>query len=148
MYNPVEVGDPDEPVEIRNLSKSKLYSLLEDELLLPSKESRGVTRAYLVQVYRRTVFTVNRRDIMHFEARLSLAEKRKNAFYCVSLLTEKLDILLPMLGLLPLGFPQNVSPEEDWFSRVLRYVDPFNLLEAFQRRVEGAAPPPIFLSRV
>ena len=70
----------DEPVELRELSKSKIYSQLASQWFLPQKESRGVTRAYLVQVHRGDVFRVQRQVILDYECRLTAAEIKKSSF--------------------------------------------------------------------
>jgi hypothetical protein len=147
MFNPVERMNPNEPPEIREWSKTKLHAHLSEQFCLPSRESRGVTRTYLVLVYQNQAFRITRQELLQFESTLTPAENRKTPFYCVSLLYERLNLLLPMLGLLPFAFPENCLPEEDWFSRILRWADRFNVLEAFQRRINGAPPPHIFAAR-
>ena len=134
----------DEPIELRELSKAKIYTQLAANWFLPQKESRGVTRAYLVQVYRDQVFRVQRQVILEYESRLVPAESKKSSFYSVALLYDRMETYLHEMGQKPLGFSLTTLPEEDWFSRVLRYVDPYNVLEGFQARVNGAPVPPVF----
>lgn len=134
----------DEPLEIRELSKGKIYTQLAAQWFLPQKESRGVTRAYLVQVHRGQVFRVQRQAILEYECRLLPAELRKSAFYSVALLYDRLEAHLVELGYQPLGFSLTTLPEEEWFSRVLRYVDSHNVLEGFQGRVHGSPVPQVF----
>ena len=147
MINPVERADPDEPQETRELSKSKMYQILAEQYLLPDKDSKGVSRSYLVKVWRNMVYRVPRKAILEFESRLALDETRKQPFYTLSLLSERFDRFLLSLGMRPLGFGEFTCPEENWYSRVLRYVDDFNCLEAFQKRVAGASRPPVFAGR-
>ena len=134
----------DEPVELRELSKSKIYSQLASQWFLPQKESRGVTRAYLVQVHRGDVFRVQRQVILEYECRLTAAETRKSSFYSVALLYDRLEAYLVEMQQRQLGFSLTNLPEEDWFSRILRYVDPHNVLEGFAQRVSGSPTPPVF----
>lgn len=134
----------DEPMELRELSKSKIYSQLSGQWFLPQKDSRGVTRAYLVQVYRGQVFRVQRQVILEYESRLTALETRKSAFYSVALLYDRLEAYLQEMQQRPLGFSLTNLPEEEWFSRILRYVDPRNVLEGFSSRVAGAPVPPVF----
>ena len=136
--------NPDEPVELRELSKSKIYAQLASQWFLPQKDSRGVTRAYLVQVHRGDVFRVQRQVILEYESRLTAAENRKSTFYSVALLYDRLEAYLAEMQQRPLGFSLTNLPEEDWFSRILRYVDPYNVLEGFTIRVNGSPSPPVF----
>ena len=148
MLNEVDVGNANEPAEIRGLSKCKLYKLLSNTYMLPCKESRGVTREYLVEVYRNTVFRVNRNEIQQFEANLMLDEQLKNSFFNLGVVMDRLALLMNILHFLPLGFNDHVKPDEAWISRVARFVDPFNILRVFRRRVRNAARPAITAARV
>src|SRR3990167_4013434 len=134
----------DEPLEIRELSKGKIYTQFAAQWFLPQKESRGVTRAYLVQVHRGEVFRVQRQVILEYECRLTAAETRKSSFYSVALLYDRLEAYLLEMQQRQLGFSPTNLPEEDWFSRILRYVDPHNVLEGFAQRVSGSPTPPVF----
>lgn len=148
MLNPTNgLGDINEPPELRDTSKSKIYSNLAAQYLLPQKDSRGVTRAYLVQVYRGQVFRVQRQTILQYESGLTAEEQRKSAFYSVALLYERLEAYLREMDQAPLGFSLVVLPEEEWFTRLLRYVDPHNVLEGFLTRVTGSPKPPVFSAR-
>lgn len=145
MYNQATQGDQNqEPFAIRDWSKSKLYNSLAGEYFLPHKDSRGVTRAYLVDVYQQRVFRVHRQTVLEFESRLVAAETRKSSFYSVALLYDRLEAYLRDMNQQPLGFNLLALPEEEWFSRLLRYVDPHNVLEGFLTKVNGAPRPPVF----
>lgn len=45
-------GADDEPPETKDLTKKKLHERLSIDWFLPPNEARGVTRIYLVQVFR------------------------------------------------------------------------------------------------
>lgn len=148
MINPVDIQNLNEPFEIREWSKSKLYTHISETFFVASRDSRGMNRSQLVRIYTAQVYRVTRQDMLQFEANLQPAETRKSTFYCVSLLYERLQTLMELMNLPPLGYPEGTVPEEEWFTRILRYIDRYNLLEGFQRRLQGAEPPRLFLSRV
>lgn len=148
MINPVEVeGNLDEPLAIRGVSKTKLYRDLSDTFYLPKKDSRGITRSYLVRVYSNQVYRLERHLLLQFEAGLSVQESKKSAFYSVNLLAHRLERLLHQLHEQPLGFGDGVTPEEEWFTRVLRYVDRTNILGGFRVPVRDNPVPNIFCAR-
>ena len=117
MFNEVEHVDEDRPAELRGLSKNQLYKLLNNEYLLPCKESRGVTSVWLVGVYRNQFFRVRRQDIQVFEATLSLEEAAKNSFFNLGAVMDRLRLLMPVLHLNPLGFADHVNPDEPWLNK-------------------------------
>jgi hypothetical protein len=149
MINPPipQAANPDEPMAIRQWTKTKLYEHLNDTYLLPAKESRGVTRSYLVGVYTDRVYRVERSTMLQFESRITLAEQKKSVFYNVSLLVERLDRLLDQLGQNQLGFPEGSIPEEQWFTRVLRFADQNNILGGFRLPIRDAPVPELFSAR-
>lgn len=139
-----QAGNPDEPIEIRDWTKSKLFTHLNDTFLLPDKDSRGVTRSYLVGVYTQENFRVERSVILQFESGISLAEQKKAVFYNVGLLVERLDRFLQQLQMPRLGFGTSVCPEEKWFTRILRYIDRTNVLGGFRMAIQHAPVPDAF----
>lgn len=148
MLNPRPAPEnPQEPAQIREWSKSKLYSELSETYLLPSKESRGVTRSYLVRVFTNQVYRVERVAILQFETHLTVHELKKAVFFNVNLLVDRLERLMAQLNLPALGFGDGTAPEEDWFRRILRYVDPTNILQGFKLPVHGYQTPHIFPGR-
>lgn len=149
MINPAlpQGGNQDEPIEIREWTKTQLFNRLTETYLLPSKESRGITRTYLVAVYEGRVFRIERSVLLQFESHLTMAEQRKSVFYNVGLLVERLERLLRLENQRPLGFTVGTSPEEVWFTRIVRYLDPTNILGAFRIAVQGAPVPDIFAAR-
>lgn len=140
--NPVDagVGDQNEPAEIREHTKGKLYKLLTETYTLPSKDSRAINRAYLVRVYLNTVFRIERVQLLEYEAHLHLDEQARNSYQNLLVLFQKADVLLVQRNLTVLGFRDGSLPDEEWAFRVLRFIDPSNILSAFKRGVRGAIP--------
>lgn len=126
----------DEPEELRNLTKSKIYSNLSNTYLLPSKESRVITRSYLVSVFTGAVFRVTRTDMLQFESGINLTEQLKASFFSLPLMVEKCGMLLEQRGMPPLGYGPNL-PGEGYFTRVLRFVDPWNLAGGFCKAIRN-----------
>ena len=137
MLNQYDRGADNEPAEIRQLTKSQLYKLLAAEWILPNKDSRGVTREYLAGVYQNQLFRVGRLELQQFEARLLFEDLARNSFFNMSVVLERLIALMTQLGLPPLGFNENVNPDETWVCRIARYIDQWNILRIFRRRVPG-----------
>lgn len=148
MLNPVENVDPNEPAELRMLSKAQIYKMLSSEWALPAKESRGVSRAYLVNVYRAQVYRVDRIALQTFEARLVPGDMIRSTFFSMSVSFERLASLMQILGQPQLGFTPTNLPDEAWFLRIARYVDQFNILRIFRSRLPQAARPPILPARM
>jgi len=78
---------------------------------------------------------------------LTVEEKIKSPFFHIGVLKMKADALLRLTGQRQFGFNQSLSPEDKWFTRVLRKIDPFNILKAFKIRVHNLAPPNILPAR-
>lgn len=143
MLNRVEELRNEEPEQLRELSKSKIFELLGRTYFLPDKDSRCITRAYLVAVHTGAVYRVERTQLLNFEVDLTFQEKVKSSFFHMGILRQRADILLQQLGLLPFGFPNNTNADEGWFVRVLRMIDPYNILGAFKTRINDARLPRI-----
>ena len=141
MLNQVEEGRNEEPEQLRSLSKSKIYELLNRNYFLPDKDSRCITRSYLVAVFNNTVYRVEREALLNFEVGLRFEEKVKSSFFHIGILRQRADTLLHQLGFLPFGFPNNTNADESWFVRVLRMIDPYNVLGAFKTRVNQSILP-------
>lgn len=149
MINPEETEDrQNEPAEVRELSKAQLYSRVSQAYCIPDRACRATSRAYLVSVFTGTVFRVDRFNLLQFEARLQLDELVKNGSYNVTILIERLSLLLTQLGNLPLGFKVGAFPDEAWLMRVVRFVDPSNILGVFTKAVRNSTPPAIPATRV
>lgn len=132
-----------EPELFRPLTKHAIYKLLSNEFLLPAKDSRAVTRGYLSAVYRNEVFRVNRVDILTFEARLTTEDLVRTSFSCLLTSIDRLSRLLELQNHRGLGFRGSSLPDECWLYRIARFVDAYNLLGLFRRRIPNAPRPDI-----
>jgi hypothetical protein len=142
MLNPIDRAERlNEPAELRSLSKSKIYELISREYLIPHKEARCSTRQYLISVHLGNVYRVAREQILNFEVGLSLEEKVKASFFHMGILRNKVDLLLTQMQLQTFGFPDGTQADEDWFTRVIRFIDQHNLLGAFKIRIRNSQIP-------
>lgn len=123
-----------EPIEIRNQTKTQLYDLLKSKYILPDRESRGVSRQYLVAVYEGLVMRVERGVLLSFEANLDLSHLVKAGPVSISTVLRKLDTLQYQISARPLGFPDSGLPDEEWLWRIARYLDTNNILGLFRKK--------------
>ena len=100
-----------EPPETRSLEKKALFDMLNVLYFLPPYGGRAVTRDYLLQVYRGTVFRVNNATLRHFEADLTPPLTKRNGDPNNGLLVKKLNILLESRGDASLGFSHYEPPD-------------------------------------
>ena len=122
--------------ETKDLSKTKIYNRLDDLYLLPPILSKGVNRAWLVEVWNDRVFRVSLRDWKQFEAGLSNKPYKKNSHTNLLHMVGRLNALLRAKGHHELGFPAFVVPDEKWLDKIARFVDRANLLEYFKDTIE------------
>ena len=134
----VELANPDEPEEIRMLTKSHIYDQLSNRLFLPDKHSKGVNRRYIVGVYTNEYFNVEEVVLKRFEIDLTPGHLKKAPFVSLPDLYTKVNQMLRELNRLPLGFPPGAIPEEKWLIRVTRYLDPHNVTGAFLQAIPNA----------
>ena len=126
-----EQANANEPEEIRGLTKTKLYDLLLETCMLPSNDSKGVTRTYLVSVFNNQVLRLRNVDILRFEAELPASACKKTVFVNLNDVAHRLNVILDQLNERPLGFPAHLAPEEKWLMRVVRFAGQFNVLGIF-----------------
>lgn len=132
-------GADDEPPETKDLTKKKLHERLSIDWFLPPNEARGVTRIYLVQVFRGQVFRVPLLEMQHFMADLH-KDHMKKAPYINSLDAKiKVQALLRERNMPPLGYPDSVVPEEDWLFQVARKLDQNNSTAIFLKAIPNPA---------
>lgn len=130
-----------EQPETINLDKKELFDLLAHKYFLPPYQSRGVTRDYLLGVYRGEYFRVGLVELKHFEVDLTAAMIKRVGVLNNALLVKKLNLLQESRGQPQLGFdifepPDQVGfREQGWLYRVARFVDKSNLLEFFEEAV-------------
>lgn len=136
-----EKGHPHEDPETRNLDKKELYTMLLHRFYLPPMQGKGVTREYLVKVFRNQVFRVPLLELKHFEVELTTNQTTRIGLANNSLLVRKINALLRSRGQPELGFDEFEAPDEvntsdqTWLYRVARYIDQSNLLEFFESPV-------------
>lgn len=139
-------GHPNEDPETRELDKKKLYNVLAVRHFLPPFSTKGITREYLVKVYRSEVYTIPLLDLKHFEVELTLEMNKRVGIPNNSLLVRKIDGLLRSRRLPPLGFDAYEPPDEvvhahqNWLYRVARFVDSHNMLQFFESPVQQGDP--------
>ena len=124
-----------EPPETRELRKPKLYKMLEEQWLLPPRDSKGVCRTYLVSVHRGQVFRVGLREYKHFEANLNPDHTKKNGYTNLVHVISRLNELLASRNQNQLGFPLFTIPDEKWLIKIARFIDQANVLEFFRAPV-------------
>ena len=122
----------DETPETKDLSKQKLYDMVELDWYLPPCSSKGITREYLLQVRNGEVFRVNHEDMKKFEFSINKTHMKKIGEVNNALLVRKLNMLLKSRGALELGYTEYNLPEQNWLYKVARYIDQTNLLEFFE----------------
>lgn len=142
MFNDFEDENPNNIPDIfRGLTKTKIFEIVNRDWVLPSKYSRCTSKQYLYNVHAGTVFRVSKEILLNFEANLTVEETLKSAFYNIGFLLRKLELLQAQLGRPILGFQGAIQPDDEWFSRILRYLDQYNILGGFKQRVRNAQPP-------
>ena len=129
------VAEQREGEDTRHLSKQRFYNMLSENYFLPSIDSKGVCRQYLLRVHRNEVFRVTNREYKTFEVNVNPGHFKKNGLSCLGHLVTRLNRLPVSRNERPLGFPEHVIPEESWLIKVARKIDQHNLLEFFQREV-------------
>ena len=66
----------------------------------------------------------------------------------LSIIVERLNMLLQQIALPQLGFAEGIYPEESWVMRVVRYIDRVNLLGCYVRGIRNVVEPNIPAMRV
>ena len=131
-----DTARPDEGLDTKNLDKRDFYAMLNINFLLPSMTSKGVTRDYLLGVHRNQLYRVPNLEIKTFELHLRPSQLRRVGIQNNAYLVRKLEFLLQEKNLNPLGFTQYDPPEQSWLVRIVRFIDPENLLEYFAESVK------------
>ena len=141
-------NNEDEPLELRDKSKNQIYAMLAETHFLPSVDSKGVNRAYLLGVYRGDHFRVNKIDVKRFELDLTPVQQKRVSLVNLAYMYRKLNALLLERQEPQLGFPDHAIPEESWLCRVARYTDRKNVLEFFMQSIEQVQPAQCFSENV
>lgn len=130
-----EKAKPDEGPETRHLEKKELYECLAHINYLVPYNSKGLTREYLVGVFKEKFLRVPLIELKQFEVSLTPKMTRRVGMVNNSLLVRKLQKLLAEKNLPELGFSEVDPPDQTWLYRVLRFLDPTNLTEFFEEPV-------------
>lgn len=125
-----------EDEKTRYLSKSQLYHLVAAKYFVPPMNSRGMTRDYLLKVWRNQVYSVEQQAMKAFEFGLKPEQVMKIGIPNSSYLVRKLNHLLQERGSLPLGFSELEVPDQKWLHRIARQIDKYNLTEFYQEAVD------------
>jgi hypothetical protein len=141
-------GNPDEPAEIRDLTKKALHERLTEQYFLPPNNSRGVTRVYLVGVYRNQHYRIGLFDMQRFMAELTPQHMRKAPHINSNDVKAKVQVLLREHGMPVLGYPDGVIPEEGWLLQVARMLDQTNSTAIFTEAIPNPAEPDILTTRM
>lgn len=149
MFNDFEDGNvANIPEALRSMNRHKTHLAVDREWPIGSKDARCNTKEFMYNVWNGTVYMIAREELLRFEAGLTPDEWQKASFFNISFLARKLNDLLVQRGMPPLGYPPGTQPDEEHFTRILRYTDRFNVLGGFKRRVTNAIPPVCFAGRV
>ena len=87
-------NNEDEPLELRDKSKIQIYVMLAQTHFLPSVDSKGVNRAYLLGVYRRDHFRFNKIDVKRSELDLTPVQQKRVSLVNLAYMYRKLNALL------------------------------------------------------
>lgn len=129
-----------EGLDTANLQKNELYDLVAATYMLPPYASKGVTREYLLKVYRNEAFRIPTRQYKEFEINLTKDQLKKVGITNNALLVKKLNMLLASKHLNTLGFADNEIPEQTWLYKIARFIDQTNILEFFEHPVQAEIP--------
>ena len=114
--------------------------MLNKTYCLPPFASRGITRDYLLKVHRGQVFRAKSLDLRHFEVELTPEMNKRVGLLNNCFLVRKVNVLQRSRGEPDLGFDEYDPPEEAWLYRIVRYLDPTNILEFFEAPVQHEPP--------
>lgn len=126
-----------EPEETRNLNNDQLIKYVGLGKELPDKGAGCSVRQYYIRIHNNTAYSVQRLELLTFEANLSPGELEISPFFNIPVLSGRLDRLLRHKNKPPLNFPPGKYADLSWTRRILRFEDPWNLLSAFKRAVRG-----------
>lgn len=117
------LGDPNEPEEVRHLTKKLMHARLAEDWYLPDKNCRGVTRQYLVGVFRGNIFRINFYEMQRFLADLHKDQLKRVPYMNSADIKAKVEVQLQEQNFPPLGYAANIIPEEEWLVNVARWLD-------------------------
>ena len=141
-------GGPEEPAEIRNLTKKALHARLSEEYFLPANNARGVTRTYLVGVYTNRHYRIGLFDMQRFMAELTPQHMKKAPYINSNDVKAKVQVLLREHQMPELGYPNGVIPDEMWLLQMARMLDQTNSTSIFTMAIPNAEVPDILTHRM
>jgi len=142
-FEDVPVSDrthPNESSETKSLDKRAFYNLLTKTYCLPPFASRGISRDYLFRVHKGEFLRVKTNDLRHFEVELTPEMNKRVGLQNNYFLVRKFKVYLQIHKCPELGFDEYDPPEEAWLYRIIRYVDPTNMMELFEAAVRAEPP--------
>ena len=131
-FGPDQGTRVDEPLELRELSKPKIYDLLAEKYFLPQKESRAITRDYLLKVYSGKCLRIGLKEMGLFKAKITPKLMKRLKYLTGADATLKLNSLLRERGELELGFTTESMPDNTWLFHTARYLDPSDTAGLFK----------------
>jgi hypothetical protein len=131
-----ERSRPGEDNDTKTLSKKAFYNMLNLTYFMPPVGARGVTRDYLLKVYKGQVFRVPLLELRQFEVNLTPAMNKRVGLLNNCFLLRKVNVLLRSRNQPELGFDEYDPPDEIWLYKIVRYLDPTNILEFFEAPVD------------
>jgi hypothetical protein len=135
-----ERSRPGEGDDTKNLSKKAFYNMLNLKYYMPPVTARGVTRDYLLKVHRDQVFRVDQVELRQFEVNLTPAMNKRVGLLNNCFLVRKVNVLLRSREQPELGFDEYDPPDENWLYKIVRFLDPTNILEFFEAPVQPEPP--------
>jgi hypothetical protein len=135
-FGPKTGNRDDEPLELRGISKNKVYDLLAERYCLPERESRAITRDYLLRVHSGKVLRIGLNEMGLFKAKITPKLMKRAKYVNGADAAAKLNSLLKERGEPELGFTREAMPDNDWLFHVARFLDPSNTAGLFQRPLQ------------
>jgi hypothetical protein len=135
-----ERSRPGEDNDTKNLSKKAFYNMLSLTYFMPPVIARGVTRDYLLKVHRGQVFRVPLLELRQFEVNLTPEMNKRVGLLNNCFLARKVNVLLRSREQPELGFDEYDPPDEVWLYKIVRYLDPTNILGFFEAPVRKEDP--------
>lgn len=137
-----------EPAQYRQLAKKTIFKMASLNKLMPDYKSRVVSRRWLIGTEDLHYFSLNKVEVLQFEALLNFEDKVRNHDQSMAIVVEKVNEFLINQGRLPLGYENNCYPDEEYMYRLARFVDPSNVLRIFKKAIPNAPRPGGAIGRV
>lgn len=136
-----QVHNQNEPEVIKALSKHSLYKMLSAKYFLPPRNSRGVSRTYLVGVYTHKYFRIEHIEMKRFMVELTPNLLKKTIHTTKAETHYKIEQLLRETGMKELGFKSGLIPDGVWLYQMARYIDQYNAADIFEYSLSNPINP-------